>query len=261
MSADSKSVAVLGIDAAWTAANPSGVALVTRSNGRPRVVRVEASFGAFVGASDDDAVANRAATLDDVIRTARGLADVPVVCIAMDIPLSTRPIRGRRAADQAISRAFGAMKCSTHSPGPDKPGPWGRALQKSAKEAGYTLQVAGDPPGLPQVRALIEVYPHPALLRLCGVGERLPYKSGFPEGVRRQEFAGIVERLGHEMDGIPTDRVVPPESATGLQWKACEDSLDALVCCWVALEYLSARAIPYGDGTAAIWVPSASRGR
>lgn len=261
MRADSRGVAVLGVDAAWTATHPSGVALVTRSNGRPKVERVACSFRAFVGASEDDAAASLAPTVEDVIRAARRLADVPLACVAMDIPLSRRPIRERRTADRAISRAFGAMKCAAHSPNANRPGSWGRALQRSAEQAGYTLQVAGDPPGLLRVRALIEVYPHPALLRLCGVAERFRYKSKFPETVRRQAFASIVEMLEREMDDIPMDQVVPPEGATGRQWKACEDSLDALVCCWIALEYLSARAIPYGDGTAAIWVPAAPRER
>jgi predicted RNase H-like nuclease len=42
-------------------------------------------------------------------------------------------------------------------------------------------------------------------------------------------------------------------STSGL--KRYEDSLDALVCSWVGAKYLLGEAEPYGDGTAAIWVP------
>jgi predicted RNase H-like nuclease len=109
---------------------------------------------------------------------------------------------------------------------------------------------------------MIEVYPHPALVRLCGAAERLPYKAkaGFSVDVRRQAFADIVDALKREMDGVPVDTLLPGANASRRDWKACEDALDALVCCWIGLEYLSQRAIPYGDRDAAVWVPAAARG-
>jgi predicted RNase H-like nuclease len=42
-------------------------------------------------------------------------------------------------------------------------------------------------------------------------------------------------------------------STSGL--KRYEDSLDILVCAWVGAKYLKGEALPYGDDTAAIWVP------
>jgi predicted RNase H-like nuclease len=42
-------------------------------------------------------------------------------------------------------------------------------------------------------------------------------------------------------------------STSGL--KRYEDSLDALVCACVGAKYLEGSAVPYGDNTAAIWVP------
>jgi predicted RNase H-like nuclease len=259
MPADPMDCAVLGIDPAWTPANPSGVALVTRIGGRPAVARVESSFAAFLGVPETDTVRSQPVTLADVIRTARRQAKAPLMCVAMDIPLSKRRIDKRRAADSAISKAFGAMKCAAHTPNANRPGAWGRTLQAAAKDAGYQLQVAGDPPGLPRTRSLIEVYPHPALLRLCGVPERLKYKdkASFTEPERRQAFQAIVDALVREMDGVPAESLIPGEDATGRQWKACEDALDALVCGWIGLEYLSQRAIPYGDGHDAVWVPAA----
>jgi predicted RNase H-like nuclease len=259
MPADPMDCAVLGIDAAWTPANPSGVALITRIDGRTTVVRAKPSFAAFVAVPDDDTAQSQSVTLADVLRTARRQAKAPLMCVAMDIPLSRRRIHKRRAADSAISTAFGAMKCAAHTPSASRPGAWGRTLQGAAEKAGYQLRVAGDPPGLPRTRSLIEVYPHPALLRLCGVPERLKYKdkASFTEAERRQAFRAIVDALVREMDDVSADSLIPGKNANRRQWKACEEALDALVCGWIGLEYLSQRAIPYGDGHAAVWVPAA----
>jgi predicted RNase H-like nuclease len=38
--------------------------------------------------------------------------------------------------------------------------------------------------------------------------------------------------------------------------KRYEDALDAVVCCWVGMEYIARSARPYGDGLAAIWCPT-----
>jgi predicted RNase H-like nuclease len=38
--------------------------------------------------------------------------------------------------------------------------------------------------------------------------------------------------------------------------KGVEDALDAIVCAWIGAEVMRGRAQPYGDETAAIWVPA-----
>lgn len=43
--------------------------------------------------------------------------------------------------------------------------------------------------------------------------------------------------------------------ATLTELKPLEDSLDALVCAWVAMEHLRGRTCALGDSTAAIWCP------
>jgi predicted RNase H-like nuclease len=39
------------------------------------------------------------------------------------------------------------------------------------------------------------------------------------------------------------------------RFKTYEDALDALVSAWVGMKYLEGNATPYGDSTAAIWIP------
>ena len=47
----------------------------------------------------------------------------------------------------------------------------------------------------------------------------------------------------------------------GLEMKAFEDALDAIVCAWVAICVLEGRAEPYGDEESAIWIPTTHRNR
>ena len=52
---------------------------------------------------------------------------------------------------------------------------------------------------------------------------------------------------------LPTPAAVPSLSSL----KRYEDALDALVCGWVAAQFVQGNAMPYGDATAAVWVPKA----
>jgi predicted RNase H-like nuclease len=184
-----------------------------------------------------------------------------VSVIAVDMPLAHEPVRARRCCDNAISRAFGERGCSTHGPTEQRPGKVSDALYEEAKAAGFGLKTQGsDRDGA----ALLEVYPHVALLALCRKGRRLPYKlsrrhKNFPkldparqlEAVRK-EWNGILGSLKHEID-IAFD--IEDGITTLRNWKAWEDVINAIVCCWVGLEWLRGRARAYGDEVAAIWVP------
>ncbi len=44
-------------------------------------------------------------------------------------------------------------------------------------------------------------------------------------------------------------------SASGVEVKAYEDALDAVVCAWVAICVLEGRARLFGDENSAIWIP------
>ena len=69
------------------------------------------------------------------------------------------------------------------------------------------------------------------------------------------QFADIYAAVGNEIEGVslalPTAATVPSLSSL----KRYEDALDALVCGWVDAQYAQGNAIPYGDATAAVWVP------
>ena len=169
--------AVLGIDAAWTVTQPSGVALAEETLSGWRLVAVEASYQRFLARSRENeppearpsgSLPNAEALLEAV----RAYVGSSVDLIAMDMPLSREPITGRRASDNAVSRAYGGRKCGTHSPSKERPGQISDDLRAAFEKLGYplhTTDISG--PGV------IEVYPHPALVELTGAPERLKYKA------------------------------------------------------------------------------------
>jgi predicted RNase H-like nuclease len=257
---------VLGIDAAWTVTQPSGVAVAAQDGAGWALVAAASSYGAFDAAAAGRATPLRpAGTAPDaaaLLAAARSLCGAPVSLAALDLPLAHTPITGRRACDDAVSRAFARRKCSTYPPSATRPGPVSDTLRAGFAGAGYALCTTGlILPGI------MEVYPHPALLVLCGAAERLPYKAAktriyWPALDRTErraqlllQWAAIVQRLEQDIGGIARTLPPPPPDARGAALKAYEDALDAVICAWVAIRALQGRARPYGDDRAAIWIP------
>lgn len=261
-------VAVLGIDAAWTDHQPSGVALVERHDRRWRCRSVAPSYDAFCRQfSWGEPVAAGPMDVEAVLRASAELLDgIPLAVVAVDMPLATVPIRGRRTADQRVSEQFGHRGCSTHSPNARRPGPTGERLPRALETRGFVLDTHG---GCPRP-ALIEVYPHVALLGLMQCDHRLPYKVGkarryWPGASvaerRRRLLHGwqqVLERLAETIGDMRLP--LPPVSEEGslASLKRYEDALDGLVCAWVGVQYLEGRAVSLGDETAAIWAPFVS---
>lgn len=220
-----------------------------------RCLSLSSSYSEFV---DDGDGADTSA----VIRKAAFLlgGSMPEV-VAVDMPLASVPISSRREADGAISREFGGAGCSTHSPSAVRPGPIGERLHRDVTGAGYHLATDDNRRPGP---TLIEVYPHPAILRLLGLEYRLPYKAGkaakYWPGIGREErrvrlletLRRLATGLGREIAGLP-DVLADVGPRTSL--KSIEDMLDAAVCAWVGMCYLNGTAEPFGDEHAAIWVP------
>jgi predicted RNase H-like nuclease len=265
--------AILGIDAAWTAGQPAGVALVEGSCGDWRTVAVAPSYGAFIDLADGVSVDWQGARpaglwppVGDLLAAARRLCGRDVVLVTVDMPIAEQPITGRREADRAIARAFGKRWCATHSPTPERPGKLGYHLMTALSEHGLPLVTSVDQ--LDGRRCSAEVYPHPALLTLLGDEYRVPYKvsrSGryWPgttvtkrigcllEQMRRIAL-GLEGRLGPTGFRLPNADRVPSLA----HLKRYENALDALVCAWVGACILDGTAVAFGDDTAAIWVPA-----
>lgn len=257
---------VLGIDAAWTATQPSGVAVLRGEQGALSCVGLASSFQGFIALSRGVAVdwstppTGGIPKWEEVLDAATQLAGHAPDVIAVDMPLSMLPITCRREADDVISRAFGARGCAVHSPSSQRPGPISDAMRLALTSRGFELAIANTPAGT--TPALLEVYPHPALLRMLGASHRVPYKAAnstryWPKidaPRRRQklldEWRTIIAALSARIDGFALEI---PTTGTMAGLKRYEDAIDALICAWVGIEYLLGRATPYGDASGAIW--------
>lgn len=265
---------ILGIDAAWTATEPSGVALVRNSGSTWECLAVAPSYQSFLESAAGTPIdwsARPIAGLPDppaLLKAARRVAGVDVDVVTIDMPVSTVPFAGRRTADDEVSRKFGNRGCSTHTSNPERPGPLGAQLSAAFRDLGYSIATRATPVGTP--KCLVEIYPHPALLALLGRPRRVPYKvskSGkyWPGAVVHDriknllsEYEAMAGALREEFGDLPV--VLPPAKSvpTLSHLKRHEDTLDALIACWVGKLYYTGDATALGDAHAAIWVPSAS---
>jgi len=261
-------LAVLGIDAAWTQGNPSGVALAVKHQSAWRLVALSPSYECFYARGEGRSAkgcvpTGSRADVVALLDSSSKLLGHSVDLVAVDIPLARVPIVGRRTSDNAVSRAYGARKCGTHTPSAQRPGAISDELRIGFAQAGYALQTSSvSTPGL------IEVYPHPALVELTNAFERLPYKVSrarqyWPKSTsedRRarlvQEWRRIVRLLESRIEGV--ESALPPLSSDMRisELKSYEDMIDAVVCASVAICALEGCATPFGDQESAIWIPN-----
>lgn len=254
--------AVLGVDAAWTAKNASGYALIQKSGGGWRLSAAAPDLPAF---ARECGLAGAGPGMDGAIDCAKHVLGRLPNLIAVDMPLSKKEIVGRRASDIGVSRRFGAAKCATHSPSAERPGKVSCAFRAACEKAGYALIVASG--ALPAL-SLAEVYPHPALLRLMGADERIPYKTGkskiyWPQASASERLervtrslraiAGALDNVIAGVQSGVAPLIADARSFAGL--KPVEDMLDAIVCAWIGATILAGEAQPIGDEDSAIWIP------
>ena len=262
---------ILGIDAAWTAHNPSGVALIrTDADGRWECVALAPSYGAFIDLARRNSIRwdqrqkGSSPEPERLLKAAEQLlGGEQVTVVSVDMPMSLEPIIGRREADRRISEAFGAKGCSAYTPSSARPGAISDQLRESLGSLGYRLALSES-----KASTAIEVYPHPALLCLLSRDFRVPYKVGktrkyWPGLTPSQradrlitEFGSIHKGLTDVIRGIPDFLPASPYGGTLSSLKTYEDALDALVCAWVGARYFEGCADFYGDDIAAIWVPN-----
>ena len=258
---------VLGIDAAWTLTQPSGVALVAKRRAAWQLVALSPTYQEFHARAADTLGQNFAPNsfrpdATALLASSHKLCGHRVALVAIDMPLALQPIVGRRSSDDAVSRAYGARKCGTHTPSAMRPGPISDELRAGFANAGYPLQTTSV-----SSAGLIEVYPHPALVQLAHASERLPYKVSrasryWPKSTpaeRRilllQQWSRIIVLLDAKIEGVAGALPPPENGARGSELKSYEDMLDAVVCCWVGICALEGRADPFGDNESAIWIP------
>lgn len=257
---------VLGVDAAWTGRETSGIAVVADDGAGWILVDAAPSSDSFFMPSGGGAIIRYRGSIPEVGRIITAVelktGSKPDL-VAVDMPLSGTLNVGRRVSDNVISSLYGARGGRTHSPSALRPGKISDVLRADFDAAGYRLSVAAL-----TGQDLIEIYPHPALIELAAAERRLPYKHSKIGKYWRQEVPGvrrqmllevwtcIVELLDDRVRGTKAALRLPDADARGHQMKAFEDKLDAVVCAWVGACVMDRRATPFGDSVSAIWVPT-----
>lgn len=239
---------VMGWDAAWTPHGTGAWAILEKNTTRWSTLVLE---NTPVG---ETATAER---FEEIVHAHR-----PVL-VAVDMPLSRKPITGYREADRETTRAFSRYGCPVHSPTSARPGAWGEFVMGML--IAHKFSLATDRKiSLP---ACIEIYPHTALLKMVRAPYRLPYKVQRAGGyypyldptARRARVAEVFRRIEtrvREWCDAPAAALELEASAPLRQWKAAEDRLDALVCARAGMQAFTGVYLPYGNSEAAIWNPN-----
>ncbi len=144
---------VLGVDAAWTYKNPSGIALVKWSKSeKPQLVALARSYDEFLVVDGTgridwlEKVFGSRPDMSKILNHACSIGGDKVSVIALDIPLSPRPITGRRVADNKVSSKYGGLGAGTHTPSAERPGELSGYLFESLVNLGFAW--AGEDGGL-----------------------------------------------------------------------------------------------------------------
>lgn len=271
----SQSLFILGVDAAWTFHNPSGIALLEVTSGaKPQLVHLARSYAEFLKGEIrwDTPVADTPSQLPELLaycQTHFGIVQV----VALDIPIGPQPVRFYREADRAVTRQYGGRGASVHSPTPQRPGPLADLLYQQLTEVGFHwagLTVIDHQP------SFIEVYPHVAIIELFGYSYRLPYKvqkrnqyfKDDPPEIRHKKS---IEKLNELRVKILTEvdlseKINLPSLDTNKYYpikylKGYEDAMDSIICALVGYYYHLGEAVALGDKTGTVWTPQPKRNR
>lgn len=150
--------------------------------------------------------------------------------VAVDAPLVIQNETGARPVDGLTHVHFGRFKCGCYPANLGKcprPVRVGELFEEEGFVVGWDLR---------RRRVVAEVYPHPAMVRLFGLEERIPYKKGRVEEKRRQ-FGVLQEKIRRCVrEWFPKlDLGQEVRKLLREPWsKGVEDETDALFCALIA---------------------------
>lgn len=217
----------IGVDLAWkTDGNHSGIAVL--SGDEQSVQLISLSNG----------ITSRAGVVQFIVD--HSAADSVV---AVDASLVVNNPTGQRACETLISTTFGQYHASCHTTNTAKLyGDSGTRLVENLAEHGFVHDFDIATARGKRGRWLLEVYPHPAMIRLFGLEKIIPYKKGSVankrsglETLRKHLFA-----LAGREPGLAATPALGEifgrdlEALKGQGIKHYEDSLDALFCAYLA---------------------------
>ena len=225
----------IGLDLAWGAKNPSAAVTLEWNAATQSLMPI--SVAEML--TDDDSICGYIRGND---------ADGGGLIVGVDAPLDVPNETGERPVESILRRCFGKYQAGAH--------PANRSLYKGdirgerlarRFHSEYTLLSRYDfARHDPNTRNVIEVFPHPAMVVLFGLDKTLKYKlkKGRDTASRMAEFARFSEGLRSLQNAEPT--LETPEWLHSPDWfrtnpivtqsalKRIEDTMDALVCAYVA---------------------------
>lgn len=215
----------IGIDLAWQSnAHPSGAAVLCGDREGAELLAVTGSLHSL-------------RSVTDFIVGHESYETV----VAIDAPLIIENDSGQRHCETLVSRAYGSRHASCHTSNRSRfPDAASVRLAGTLMSRGYRHATT-----IVSRRTLMEVYPHPALIELFALPSILKYKKGSvsarAQGLEQlQRLLATLELAEPRLLTSPplsTLLATPPTSLRGSARKALEDSLDALVCAYIAYHY------------------------
>ncbi|MUV13351.1 DUF429 domain-containing protein [Noviluteimonas gilva] len=218
---------IAGVDLAWMGArNPTAIAVGKIECG---VIELSSVFVGLYGTQS-------------VIEALDGIVDLQGV--AIDGPLIIRNQIGQRECEREVGVFYGSRKASCHTSNLRRfPDAAGVKLSSHLVSAGFRHLAPTNH------KWQLECYPHPALIEIFGLSERLAYKKGTILQKRHgqielsklimalEESATLPLRVpGAFHMYIDADRI---SALRGDQLKHNEDVLDAIVCMYIGALYQS----------------------
>jgi predicted house-cleaning noncanonical NTP pyrophosphatase (MazG superfamily)/predicted RNase H-like nuclease len=258
---------ILGIDAAWTSKEPSGVAVLKYiKNGKHELVKLARSYEEFIEGDIDwskDA-AGSYPNMKKLLEVCKGKG-YNIEVAALDMPLSSTPIIGRRAAEKLRSSAYAKYGAATHSPTLESPCKVSEDIFSQLKANGLDFAYY-----YKEGAVFIQVYPHSAIIELLKLQKKLMYEVNkssiyWPEE-RDKKLINNLNQLRNELSRYVAniDNFLPllvnSKKYRTKTLKEYEDMLDAIVCGLVGCFYIDGNITVYGDEAGAIWVPKVKKG-
>jgi predicted RNase H-like nuclease len=233
-----------GIDLAWFPnKNPTAMATGNLSNAvitvtdiQPAVFGIESILDALINTEDLQGV-------------------------AIDASLIINNETGQRPCEKEVSKFYGSRKASCHASN-TKLYPDAASVYLSQRLESNGLK------HLNRDRFQIECYPHPAIIEIFNLPERLKYKKGrvLEKKSGQKMLASLIRSLAshdvlqldipNEFDHYFDETFI--DSLKGKALKSNEDALDAIVCLYIAGLYaVGAEGRTFGDvENGYVWVPT-----
>ncbi|MCS7240154.1 MAG: DUF429 domain-containing protein [Candidatus Bipolaricaulota bacterium] len=217
----------IGIDLAWSAANPSA-AVALRWDGKCGRAFL------WTGAAKQD---------EEILQFVGEAAGPEPALVTIDAPLLVPNATGTRPCDRELSRAYRWAHAQAYPANRQRLGPKvrGEVLVEELTRRGFVhrAEVEKQKP----VRQVVEVFPHPAMVELFGLPHILRYKARpdrsyeyrWEELRRYRELLATLDKAEPALAAEDLLGETDPQGQRGKALKTVENLLDGLCCAYIAL--------------------------